>query len=100
MPVPLTFFLKSLLVSLVPFEAVFCCRPEQLQPGEGAAGLPSWAAAGRNGAEHAAAPGSTKAPDTHLLLLQSPQKIQPWFAMVWDPFLFTLLALQHLPNAS
>lgn len=68
MPISLTFLLKSSLVSLVPFEDVFCTGPEQLQPGKGeeepggcgaAAGHdsePAGSTRQRQGSRHGAAP--------------------------------------------
>lgn len=84
MPISLTFLLKSSLVSLVPFEDVFCTGPEQLQPGKGeeepggcgaAAGHdsePAGSTRQRQGSRHGAAP-----------LLQLPsEKKQAWFAAI------------------
>lgn len=79
MPLPLTFFLKSLLMSMDPFEDVFCCGPEQQQPGEGAAGMLSWAAAARYGSEHEA---EQRHQTPTCCCCRSPQKIQAWFATV------------------
>lgn len=76
MPISLTFLLKSLPVSLVPFEDVFCTGPEQLQPGKGeeprgctaALLLPDMTQSMQT------APGSAKAADAVLLLLQLPSE--------------------------